>query len=299
MKFEKIKYKNRITDEILTEEVPGEHFLKFLYYNPFGKLALNLVVKRKFLSSLYGKKMDSKKSVNLIKEFVENYNINMNESIKQVDEFNSFNDFFIRKLKPEARKIDFSKNTLVSPSDGKIFALERINDSSKFFLKGDEFSLGEFFKDDKLAKKYFSGTMLIIRLAPVDYHRYHFPCDGKILPSKLIKGNYFSVSPHAIRQNFRIFCENKREFSILKSKNFGDICIAEIGATMVGGIVQSYKSNSLVKKGDEKGYFYFGGSTVILLIEKNKVIIDEDILENSKKGLETQIKMGEKIGINI
>ncbi|MGB0405503.1 MAG: hypothetical protein ACPGDB_04890 [Fusobacterium sp.] len=109
MKFEKIKYKNRITDEILTEEVPGEHFLKFLYYNPFGKLALNLVVKRKFLSSLYGKKMDSKKSVNLIKEFVENYNINMNESIKQVDEFNSFNDFFIRKLKPEARKIDFSK----------------------------------------------------------------------------------------------------------------------------------------------------------------------------------------------
>ncbi|MFK4784489.1 phosphatidylserine decarboxylase [Fusobacterium sp. MFO224] len=299
MKFEKIKYKNRKTGETLIEEVPGEGFLKFLYYNPFGKLALNAVVKRKFLSSLYGKKMDSIKSAGLIKDFVENYNINMNESIKQISEFTSFNDFFIRKLKPEARKIDFSKNSLVSPSDGKIFALERINDSSKFFLKGDEFSLGEFFKDDKLAKKYFSGTMLIIRLAPVDYHRYHFPCDGKISPSKLIKGDYSSVSPHAIRQNFRIFCENKREYSILKSENFGDVCISEIGATMVGGIVQSYQPNSKVKKGDEKGYFYFGGSTVILLIEKNKVIIDEDILENSKKGIETQIKMGEKIGINI
>lgn len=299
MNFEKIKYRDRKTNKILIENVPGEHFLKFLYYNPFGKLALNLIIKRKFLSSLYGKKMNSKKSINLIEKFVKNYNINMNEAVKKINEFTCFNDFFTRKLNPEARKIDFNKNTLVSPSDGRIFALERINDSSKFFLKGDEFSLSEFFKDDKLAKKYFSGTMLIIRLAPVDYHRYHFPCGGTISQSKLIRGNYFSVSPHAIKQNFRIFCENKREFSILKSKNFGDICIAEIGATMVGGIVQSYKINSMVKKGDEKGYFYFGGSTVILLIEKNKMIIDEDILENSNNGIETLIKMGERVGISI
>lgn len=299
MNFEKIKYKNRKSSEILTEDVPGEKYLKFLYYNPFGKLALNLIIKRKFLSSLYGRKMSSHKSVNLIEDFVKTYNINMEESIKKIHEFTSFNDFFIRKLKPESRKIDFNKNALVSPCDGKIFALERINDSSKFFLKGDEFSLGEFFKDNKLAKKFFSGTMLIIRLAPVDYHRYHFPCEGKILPSKLIDGHYFSVSPHAIKQNFRIFCENKREFSILKAKNFGDVCIAEIGATMVGGIVQTYKANSMVKKGEEKGYFYFGGSTVILLIEKNKIIIDEDILENSNRGIETEIKMGERVGVSI
>lgn len=299
MKLKKIKYKDREKNKVLIEQVPGEKFIKFLYYNPLGKLALHSLVKRKFLSSLYGKKMDSKKSVNLIEKFVKDYNIDMNEYLKNIHEFISFNDFFIRKLKPEARKINFEKNIFTSPCDGKIFALERISDSSKFFLKGDEFSLGDFFKDDILAKKYFGGSMLIIRLAPVDYHRFHFPCDGKILPSKLIKGDYFSVSPFAIKRNFRIFCENKREFSILKSKNFGDVCFAEIGATMVGGIVQSYKENTFIKKGEEKGYFHFGGSTVLLLLEKNKIIIDQDILENSQKGMETKIKMGERIGVSI
>ncbi|MGL4628732.1 MAG: phosphatidylserine decarboxylase, partial [Cetobacterium sp.] len=142
---------------------------------------------------------------------------------------------------------------------------------------------------------FHGGTILIIRLAPVDYHRFHFPATGQIGKSKLIDGYYYSVSPYAIKKNFRVYCENKREVSILKTEKFGEIVLSEIGATMVGGIEQTYKEG-FVKKGDEKGYFFFGGSSCVLLFEKDKVQFDEDILENSKKGLETKVYMGEKIG---
>ncbi|MGL4687155.1 MAG: phosphatidylserine decarboxylase, partial [Fusobacteriaceae bacterium] len=143
------------------------------------------------------------------------------------------------------------------------------------------------------------GTLVIVRLAPVDYHRFHFPADGIISECKKIQGYYYSVSTYAIRKNFRIYCENKREYSILKTKKFGDIVIAEIAATMVGGIKQTYKENTEIKKGEEKGCFYFGGSTTILLFEKNKIILDEDILKNSQNSIETKVFMGEKIGVSV
>lgn len=296
MEFRQIEYINRDTDKLETEKVPGEKFLKFLYYNPFGKLSLEAIVKRKFLSKWYGKKMDSPKSCEMIENFARENGINLEEAQKKLSEYTSFNDFFIRKLKAGARKIDFEENTLVSPADGKIMVIENIHDSSKFFLKGEEFTLAEFFKNEELAEKYKGGIMVIVRLAPVDYHRFHFPADGKISESKKIEGYYYSVSPHAIRKNFRIFCENKREYSILSTEKYGDICIAEIGATMVGGIEQTYKPNTFVEKGEEKGYFYFGGSTVIMFLEKDRVEIDRDILENSINGLETKVFMGEGIG---
>lgn len=298
MEFSKIKYIERKTGEILTEKVPGENYLKFLYYNPLGELPLNMIVKKKFLTEIYGRKMDKPESCKKIKGLIEEAGINMEESKKSIEEFTSFNDFFYRELKDGARPIDYDENTLVSPADGKILAYENINDKNSFFIKGDKFSLVELFESSKLAAKYEGGVFLIVRLAPVDYHRFHFPADGKISRSTLIDGWYYSVSTHAVKKNFRILCENKREYSILETKNFGDIAMFEVGATMVGGITQSYKPDSFVKKGEEKGYFYFGGSTCILLFEKGKVKIDRDLIENSKKGIETKVYMGERIGIS-
>lgn len=299
MDFKPIEYIYRKTGEKLIEKVPGEKYLKFLYYNPFGKLALNLVIKRKFLTWYYGKEMDKKSSVSKIKSLIESAGINMAESKKNIDEFNSFNEFFIRELKSGAREIDMNENTLVSPADGRIFVYENLSEVSKFFLKGDEFTLQEFFKDDFLAEKYKDGVFMIIRLAPVDYHRYHFPADGFINKSRLIEGYYYSVSPHAIKKNFRIYCENKREYSTLKTEKFGDIIISEIAATMVGGIIQSYTPDTFIKKGDEKGYFYFGGSTVIMIFEKGKVAVDKDLILNNQNGIETKVYMGEKIGVSV
>lgn len=298
MKFSKIKYIERKTGEILTEKVPGEKYLKFLYYNPLGELPLNLVVKKKFLTEFYGRKMSLPESCKKIVSFIEEAEINISEAKKKVEEFTSFNDFFYRELKVGARKIDYSEDVLVSPADGKILAYENIKDKDKFFVKGDKFSLEEFFRDKDLAKKYEDGVFVIIRLAPVDYHRFHFPADGNISENKLIDGWYYSVSTHAVKQNFRIFCENKREYSVLKTEKFGDIAMFEVGATMVGGITQTYKANSFVNKGEEKGYFYFGGSTCILVFEKGKIQIDKDLLENTQKGIETKVYMGERIGVS-
>ncbi|MGL5099929.1 MAG: phosphatidylserine decarboxylase, partial [Fusobacteriaceae bacterium] len=228
MEFKEIKYIERKTGELKQEKVPGENFLKFLYYNPLGELSLNGVVKRKLLTSFYGKQMDSKKSVEKILDFVKNTGIDMKESKKSIEEFQSFNDFFIRELKEEMRPIDTDEKVLISPADGKIFVYDDMDDLKKFFLKGDEFTLKEFLKDEVLAEKYRGGVFMIVRLAPVDYHRFHFPAQGYISPSSLIKGYYYSVSTHAIRKNFRIYMENKREYSTLKTENFGDILISEI-----------------------------------------------------------------------
>lgn len=297
MEFNKIKYIERKTGEIKIEKVPGEKYLKFLYYNPFGELPLNLVVKKKFLTDYYGKQMDKKESTKKIPSFIKEADINIEEAKKTIDQFTSFNDFFYRELKDGTRSIDFDENVLTSPADGKILVFENLEKEKELFIKGDKFTLEEFFEDSELAKKYEGGVFLIVRLAPIDYHRFHFPCDGKIGASKLINGDYFSVSTHAIKKNFRIFCENKREFSILQTKNFGDIVMFEVGATMVGGIKQSYTPDSFVKKGEEKGYFYFGGSTCILVFEKDKIKIDKDLIENTKNGIETKVYMGEKIGV--
>lgn len=294
MKFEKIKYIERKNGEIKEEKVMGEGALKFLYYNPFGSLLLNTIIKRKFVSKIYGFKMNKTKSKNKIADFVREMSIDMNEYARDINEYENFNDFFSRELKEGARIIDFSENSLVSPADGKILAYESINEKDKFFIKGSDFTLEEFFMDKELAQKYEGGTFVIVRLAPADYHRFHFPADGEIGETKRIKGYYYSVSTHAIKKNFRIFCENKREYSILKTKKFGDIALMDVGATMVGSIVQTYKEHSRVKKGDEKGYFLFGGSTCILVFEKDKIKIDEDILENTKNKIETRIYMGEK-----
>ncbi|MGF6905887.1 phosphatidylserine decarboxylase [Fusobacterium sp. PH5-44] len=297
MNLKKINYIKRGTEEILEEKIPGENYLRFLYYNPLGKLSLNLLVKRKFLSNFYGKRMDNPSSKNKIEAFVKKYNINMEEFEKSVEDFTSFNDFFYRKLKNGARKIDYDHDVFVSHADGKILAFENIDKMEEYFVKGNVFTLEKFFNDRELSEKYQGGTLLIIRLAPVDYHRFHFPTNGTIGKSNLINGDYYSVSTLAVKENIRIFLENKREYSILKSDKFGDVAMFEVGASMVGGIKQTYMPDTYVKKGDEKGYFYFGGSTCILLLEKGKIKIDADLLENTRKSLETTIYMGEKIGI--
>ncbi len=290
-----IQYFDRNTGEIKQEIVPGEGWLKWLYYNPFGKLALEGIVKRKFLTQWYGRKMDTPASKAKIPDFIKSLQIDMSEALLPVHEFSTFNDFFIRQLKPEARPIDRDPDVLVSPADGKVMAFSEIHKLDTFFAKGQEFSLEGFLQDQSLSSRYAGGTLLIIRLAPVDYHRFHFPADGRISKSKRIDGAYYSVSPYAVKNRMKIYWENTREYSLLSTVNAGDILMCEVGATMVGSIVQNYSPDNEVKKGQEKGWFAFGGSTIIVLLEKGKVKVDGDILENTKKGYETGIKMGERL----
>jgi phosphatidylserine decarboxylase len=288
-----ISYIDRQSGEIETEKVAGEKWLVWLYTNPIGELSLHSLVKRKFVSSYYGRMMDSPKSVDKIESFVNEYTIDL--SITKKQDFLSFNDFFIRELKDDARPIDEDSTIVTSPADGKIMAYAAI-DEQDFIVKGYKFDVPAFLNDSALAEKYSDGSMIIVRLCPTDYHRYHFPVSGEISSVTKIDGDYYSVNPIAVKKIIEIFCINKREFVTVSTREFGDVIMAEIGATMVGSIVQTYQSNSAIK-GKEKGYFKFGGSSVVLLFEKGKVRIDEDLLKNTKNNLETEIKMGEKIAV--
>jgi phosphatidylserine decarboxylase len=287
-----IHYYERESGQLKTEKVAGEKWLVWLYYNPIGEATLWSLAKRKLVSSIYGNMMDRTSSAKRIHPFIDDFDIDM--SVSQEQEFNDFNDFFTRKLKDDARPIDTSSNVVVSPADGKILAYADISDSW-FIIKGYRFDVSTFLDNPDLAQKYRDGALLIIRLAPVDYHRFHFPVSGNLSPNKKIDGDYYSVNPYALRKKAEIFCINKREYTILSNPLFGDVVMAEVGATMVGSIIQTSKGSS-VNKGEEKGYFKFGGSTVVLLFEKNKIHIDEDLLINTAKGFETTVKMGERIG---
>lgn len=290
-----IQYYDRESDMLKTGKVAAEKWLVWLYNNPVGEASLWALVKRKLVSSVYGTSMDRPSSTKKIQAFIEEFDIDMSSVQKQ--EFNSFNDFFTRKLKNNARPVDTDSTIAVSPADGKLLAYADISNSD-FIIKGYRFDILSFLNNADLAQNYLDGTLVIIRLAPPDYHRFHFSISGSVSPITRIDGDYYSVNPLALRKMTEIFCLNKREFTIVTNPLFGDVVMAEVGATMVGSIVQTYTGN-FVNKGEEKGYFKFGGSTVVLLFEKNKIRIDNDLLINTLKGYETAIKVGERIGVSM
>ncbi len=289
-----IKYVERESVQVKIEKVYGEEWLNWLYHNPIGEATLWTIAKRKILSSVYGNMQEKPASADKIQPFIKDYGVDM--SIAQNENFKSFNDFFIRKLKPVARPIVADSLAVASPADGKILAYNNINNSD-FYIKGLKFNVQSFLNNTELAKKYENGAMIVFRLAPPDYHRYHFPVSGTTDSSNIkIDGDYYSVSPLALREKAEIFWLNKREYGVIKSPIFGDVVMIEVGATMVGSMIQTYKGTD-VKKGEEKGYFKFGGSTVVLLFEKDQIKIDADLLTNTSKNLETTIKMGEQIAV--
>ena len=291
-----IQVYNRKTKNYEVEKVAGEGYIKWSYESPIGKNLTELLIKKKLFSKLYGDYCNTTLSKKKIPKFIKDFNIDMNISLDNLEDFNSFNDFFVRKLKEEARPISRDNNILISPGDGRLFAYEKISIDKLIQVKGIHYSLSELIGDDEIAKEYEGGTCLVLRLCPTDYHRFHFIDNGTPLENHFIKGNYYSVNPVALERIAKLYCQNKREWSIFKSENFGDILHIEVGATCVGTIIQSYTPNTKVIKGQEKGYFKFGGSTTIILLKKDTVKIDEDIITQTNLGFETMVLMGESIG---
>ena len=292
-----IKYYNRKEKNYEIEKVAGEKYLNWSYSSPSGKGLVELLLKKKLFSKLYGHYCDTKISSRKIKGFIENFDIDMSIYANTYDQYTSFNEFFIRTLNTDGRIIDKNNDTLISPCDGKVSAYENINLNDLVQIKGFTYSLKELLQDNEVYNLYDGGTCLIFRLCPTDYHRFHFIDHGVCSETTKIKGHYYSVNPIALKSINKLFCQNKREWSIFHSDNFDDVIYMEVGATCVGSIIQSYSTNMKVSKGEEKGYFKFGGSTVILFLKKDIVKIHEDILAQTQLGFETAVLMGEKIGL--
>lgn len=207
--------------------------------------------------------------------------------------YKSYNEFFSRKIREGARTIDMEATHFISPADSKLTVLP-ITENARFTLKHTDYSVSSLLKNGDLAREYHDGYAFIFRLTVDDYHRYCYVDDGTKEENIHIPGKFHTVNPIA-NDYYPIYKENTREYSILHSNHFGDIVMMEVGALLVGKIVNLHEKAE-VKRGQEKGYFQFGGSTVVLLTKANMVNVDIDILENSKDGIETIVKFGEKIG---
>ncbi len=286
---------NRYTKQLEPELVCGEHFLKFAYNTIIGRLSVSAIVKRKIFSSIYGTYARKKSSISKIKPFIKKYGLKEESFEKKVQDFTSFNDFFIRKLKPSARPISPNPHTIISPADGRVLAYDSIMDTTPFFIKGEELSIEVLTKNSSFVQIFKNASLLIVRLAPTDCHRFCFPMDCTPQMTYVINGSYLSVNPIAMKGNVKHFLENKRMSTLLHTKTCGNILMIEIGATCIGSIKQIFSPFTDVLKGQEKGYFEFGGSTILLLFEHGKIKFDNDLIDNTLNGIETYVLMGDSI----
>lgn len=254
--------------------------LVFLYNTKIGRFILKIATTKK-IAKIYSIYMNSRFSKIKIKKFIKKNQINMDEYKEK--EYNSFNDFFIREIKPERREID---DGFISICDSKL-SIYRLDDDTKLKIKNSIYTVEELIGEGKKYK-----YALVFRLCVDDYHHYVFPDNGKIVKTKQIDGILHTVQPIALKK-YKVFHENNRTVTFLDCDNLGDVCYIEVGALMIGKIVN--RNIDFFKKGEEKGHFEFGGSTVIMLINKD-IIFNQKIIDNTNKEIETIVKMGQNIG---
>ncbi len=296
-----IIYYDRKTKRQEREKVYGQSFLELLYGNGILAKCFSCVLRAFFsrlhlLSRLYGRIQKSRLSRIKVKPFIHKFEVDASEFLDPVDSYDSFNNFFIRRLKSECRPMAGGADVAILPADARYLVFPNIDEADGFWVKGKKFTLKSFLQDDALAARYAGGAMAIARLCPVDYHRFHFPFQCIPAKAHLINGHLYSVNPIALKRNIQYLCENKRMVTELKSEPFGRVLYVEIGATYVGSIHQTYTPDKLCAKGDEKGYFAFGGSCLILLFEPGKIIFDQDLIEYSAQKIEVRGQLGQTLG---
>lgn len=298
---------DRRTKRLVEEIIDGKIVLSMraIYQS---KLGLGLMDKgaKEILQSIserQGKQMNSVESVQDISKFVEFFKdqINLAEAKHSLEHFKTFNEFFIRELKPDARPIASIRcdDIAVCAADSRLMAFNSVHDSQRLWIKGRKFSIQGLLGSEIDSTIFIDGTLVIFRLAPQDYHRFHIPVSGTIERFVEIPGFLYTVNPIAVNSKYcNVFTENKRVVSIISTTDFGKVAFIAIGATMVGSITFLKKEGDSVKKGDEFGYFSFGGSTVICIFEKDAIQVDNDLLENSRRSLETLVFVGMSLGVS-
>ena len=293
-KSKPVEYVDRATGAKVTETVMGDGALRFAYETLLGRTLWPVLFGSKAVSALLGRRYDSPKSRKDIAALATLPGCRADEAEKPVGEYGSFNEFFTRRLKPGARPVG---EGVVSPADGRLLLYLDADADRPFPLKGAKRNLREVFGPGD-AGEALSGRydIAVFRLAPVDYHRFHFPCDCRTEgPVRTIPGEYHSVNPIALARRPDVYAGNERQI-VACTAAFGPFWLVDVGAFGVGTIVQTY-AGAEHAKGDEKGYFKFGGSTVILVTRAGALAFDGDLASNSAAGLETRVLCGERIAV--
>jgi phosphatidylserine decarboxylase len=293
--FKKIQLYNRSTQTIETEQVPGEKFLHLIYGRPWGRRTAYRLWSRIFFSRFFGWFMHQPFSRNQIQHFISEHQIDMSEVMVPAGGFRSFNDFFIRRLKSGARPIPSDPKALVAPADSrlKVFSMRK---ETIVDIKGQTLSLAKLVDSNAVSDLFADGCCLQFRLAPRDHHRFGYAVDGVQGPIHSVGGGLYSVSPLALRHMPAIWGDNYRQWCFVQSPALGTLVQIEVGATLVGSIIQHRPSGGLCRRGQEKGYFQVGGSTVLLIVPSGCVDIDDDIESYSDRGMETLVSYGEAVG---
>ena len=285
-----MKYIDRMGN-VTVEENDQDKLLRHLYNDRGGRLCLRVLVSP-WISKMAGRLLNTGFSARFVGDFVEKNRIDL--SICEKQKFSSWNDFFTRRLRQGERSVDEREKVLVSPCDGKL-SVYRIDKNSRFWIKDTEYTVEQLLRNKSLAERYLGGYALVFRLTVDDYHHFCYPADGKKSDNVVVPGIFHTVNPVA-NEVYPIYRENAREYTLLKTEKFGTVLMMEVGAMMVGKITNVEKKSVSVKKGQEKGWFEFGGSTIILLLQHGKVRLDYDLIENTENGYETVVRIGERIG---
>ena len=262
--------------------------VRFLYSTVAGRGLLKLLTKP-IVSKIGGTFLELPLSRIFIKDFIKKNNISLEGIEVPAKGFYSFNEFFKRRKK----KVEFDKNSLcfINPCDG--FLSVKLNKDSMFKIKNTRYNLSGLLRNSELAKEFEGGYGLIYRLTPKHYHRYIFLDDGIIAGAKRIEGILHCVRPIALSR-YPVFTENTREYTVLESDNFGKVIQMEIGAIMVGKIT-NHKLTGRIARGLEKGCFEFGGSTIVVLVKKDKIKFDVEFLKKLKVDKEVPVYLGDSV----
>ena len=279
--------------EIVVTNEKQNILLKKLYGTVCGRVILKALT-APAVSKAAGAFMDSRLSVPLIKRFIKSSGIDTSQYVMK--KFRSYNEFFTRRVKRGMRPIDRMPSHFISPCDSKL-TVYKIGKSSVFRIKGSRYRVSDLIQNDFLAKRYEGGYCMIFRLEVDDYHRYCYIDSGTKTENTFINGELHTVNPIAL-EHYNIYKRNCREYTVLHTENFGDVVQVEVGAMMVGRIVNRHGAAEVVR-GEDKGKFEFGGSTIVLLVQEDMIRIDDDILRNSAENIETVVKYGEKVAASV
>lgn len=286
---------NRRTKTFEEELIFEEGLMRFIYGTRWGRALEHLLLKRPLFSLAYGLWQRSRWSAKNIPSFIERYRLDLEQICEPPGSWRSFNDFFCRRLHPSARPIDMTPEHLIAPADSRMMVYSCSADTV-LPVKGRRFTLAQLMAGRHDTAAYHGGLCLIFRLAPSDYHRFCYIDGGRVGPMHPINGCFHSVSPLSLSVGRMPFTDNYREFCVFDTDVFGPVIHLDVGALVVGRIKQNRPHGGRVERGEEKGWFEFGGSTIIQLIAAGRVCIYDDIQAASLRGIETLVSYGQAIG---